>query len=62
MKKINTSHILAEGASLSVTRLFITEESVSKLIKETKEKQERILKLKEIDQISLKRLFNYKYT
>ncbi|WP_153825434.1 hypothetical protein [Niastella caeni] len=52
MDKIQISEILVKDAKLEAIKL--NEKNVAKLIDETKQKQAEVLKLKEVDQESLK--------
>jgi hypothetical protein len=52
MDKLQISQILVKDAKLEVIKL--SEKNVAQLIDETKQKQAEVLKLKEIDQESLK--------
>ncbi|MGV8135462.1 MAG: hypothetical protein AB2L20_09630 [Mangrovibacterium sp.] len=53
MKKSLLSQILISGTELSATKLDKNDQRVIKFIKNTKKKQEEVLKLKNIDQESL---------
>ncbi len=48
MKKLNRNQILKKGSKLSSNKLN-DNPKIQRLIKETKEKQENVLKLKEVD-------------
>jgi hypothetical protein len=52
MDKLQISQILVKDAKLEVIKLI--EKNVAQLINETKQKQAEVLKLKEVDQESLK--------
>lgn len=52
MDKLQISQILVKDAKLEVIQLI--EQNVAQLIDETKQKQAEVLKLKEVDQESLK--------
>jgi len=52
MDKLQISEILVEGAKLEAIKL--NEKNVAQLIDEIKQKQAEVLKLKEVDQESLK--------
>jgi hypothetical protein len=52
MDKLQISEILVKGAKLEAVKL--NEKNVAQLIDETKQKQAEVLKLKEVDQESLK--------
>lgn len=52
MNKLQISQILVKDAKLEVIKLI--EKNVAQLINETKQKQAEVLKLKEVDQESLK--------
>lgn len=52
MNKLQISQILVKDASLEVIEL--NEKNVAQLINETRQKQAEVLKLKEVDQESLK--------
>jgi hypothetical protein len=54
MDKLQISQILVKDARLEVIKL--SGKNVAQLIDETKQKQAEVLKLKEIDQESLKRV------
>ncbi|OBQ14485.1 MAG: hypothetical protein AN482_01850 [Anabaena sp. LE011-02] len=54
MEKLTLAQILIKDATLQVLKLSNTDPSVSKLIDETRKKQEEILKLKEINQENLR--------
>ncbi len=53
MAKLQESQILVKDAKLTAVRLVETAE-IRKLIEETRQKQEEILKLKEVDQERLR--------
>ncbi len=53
MEKITLSQILIKGAKLQVEKLSVNT-SISKLIDDTRKKQEEVLKLKEINQENLR--------
>jgi hypothetical protein len=52
MNKLQISEILVKGARLEAIKL--NEKNVAQLIDETKQQQAEVLKLKEVDQESLK--------
>lgn len=54
MEKLQLSQILVKNTSLYATRLDDKSEKVMNFIRVTKQKQEEILKLKNIDQDKLK--------
>jgi hypothetical protein len=54
MEKITLSQILIKDAKLEVQKLSNTDPLVSKLINETKRRQEEVLKLKEVNQENLR--------
>lgn len=54
MEKLEVSQILVSGAELSAEKLNEKNQTVTKLIDETKQKQAEILKLKEVDQERLR--------
>lgn len=54
MKKISGSQILVQNADLRATRLAVSDLGINKIITETKEKQAEVLKLKDVDQKTLR--------
>lgn len=54
MEKLTLAQILIKDATLQVLKLSNTDPLVSKLIDDTRRKQEEILKLKEINQENLR--------
>ena len=54
MSKVNASQILKQGAQLTVVKLSPDDSNVKKMIEETRQRQEEVLKLKEVDQEGLK--------
>jgi hypothetical protein len=54
MVKVQLNQILVKGAKLSANKLNGQDPAIIKLIEITKEKQVSVLKLKEVDQESLK--------
>lgn len=54
MERLTLSHVLVKDAKIEVKAISKSNEEVSKYIDETRKKQEEILKLKEINQESLK--------
>ena len=49
MKKINASQILVKHAKLEASRLNARDKKVTNLIKETKNRQAEVLRLKDVD-------------
>lgn len=55
MTRLDISEILEEGAELLVKEIDLTQQpEVAKLFQETKERQEQLKKLKEVDEEQLK--------
>lgn len=54
MEKLTLSQILIKDAKLQVLKLSNTDPLVSKLINETKKKQQELLKLKQVNQEDLR--------
>ena len=54
MERLTLSHVLVKDAKIEVKTISKSNEAVSKYIDETRKKQQEILKLKEINQESLK--------
>lgn len=54
MEKLQLSQILNKDSSLSANKLDDSDEKILSFIKHTKQEQEKLLKLKNIDEDSLK--------
>jgi len=54
MEKLQVTQILVKDAKLFAEKLNVTNDNITKLINDTKQRQTEVLKLKEVDQERLR--------